>query len=355
MCKVRLNIMKTACEAVRETVKEWKAKNPSTPVPRLNALPEFQWLKGCGMGNSILASMNVGLEKIQQLKIPNNTAKRASKFVCPDAHVKPSRAQQQLQKDWNRFYGWLEKKGYARRIYENSKRFSKPVGDDIRHQLGRLTGWQRKRSFKLAMMLLGLNARTVKGNSSFWDCTTRMLQLVAQARRLARINKISYTGWRRRKLVTIADKDVYNDYHVRTEVILLMAVGHYKERRTARMLMDWKTPLLPAGDVWKPEHKRKLAVGDIFFYPDYGPGHFGTLLWRSAQFMVVVEGYWRRQPTYIHLYKKRADYPDRCMAQKLAGLRGFDALLTNKGRQSARHVSVGSITDKGPIHVGTHK
>jgi hypothetical protein len=345
MGKVTLNLMKTAFEAAREVVEEWKAKNPS----------EFLWRVGCGTDDSILISIDLVLEKIRQLKIPNNTAARASKFACPDANLKPSHAQQKLRKDWNRFYGWLEKRGYARRSYANSRRFSKRVGDDIRHRLGRLTGWRRKRSFKLAMMLLGLNARTVKGNGSRWDCTTRMFQLVAQARRLAGIGKISYSGWRRRKLETISNKDVYDGYHLRREVILLMAVGHYKERRTARMLMRWKTPLLSAGGVWKPEHESNLAVGDIFFYPDYGPGHFGTLLWRSAQFMVVVEGYWRGLPTVIHLYKKRADYSDRCMARKLSGLRGFDALLTDGGRRHARNVIVGSLTDKGRIRVGEHK
>jgi hypothetical protein len=221
------------------------------------------------------------------------------------------------------------------------------------------------RAFRLAIMLLGLRARTVRGNGSGWDCTTRMLQLTAQARKLAGIGRISYSGYRRGRIQTISGRSVYQGYHVSRQVITLMAVAHYKERRLARRNMVWRSPLLGTGEIWKARYyghlrgrlRGHLRVGDILWYPHFGPGHFGIVLYRSRDFFVVVEGYWRGQPTVIHIYKRNDRVADHCIRRELARLRGFSALSTGHGASAtwAKNVFSGLIDDKGALRVGRHR
>jgi len=266
-----------------------------------------------------------------------------------------------LTKRWNGFYRWLQKRGYHRRSYGNTRQFTTRVGDAIVARLRKRNRGHRMRAFRLAIMLLGLRARTVRGTGSRWDCTTRMLQLTAQARKLASMGRISYTGYRDGRIRTVSGRQVYRGYHVSRQVITLMAVAHYKDRRLARRNMAWRTPLLGPGEIWKRRHyespRGRLRVGDILWYPTFGPGHFGTVLHRGRDFFVTVEGYWRGQPTVIHIYKRHDRIADRCVRRDLARLRGFSALFTGHGAAAtwAKNVYSGLIDDKGPLRVGRHR
>jgi len=272
-----------------------------------------------------------------------------------------------LSGQWNRFHRWLAGRGYHRRSYANSRQFTTRVGDAIAARLRRNHRSHRVRAARLAIMLLGLRARTVRGNGSTWDCTTRMLQLAAQARKLASMRGISYTGYRRGRLQTISGPRAYRGYHVSRQIVTLMAVAHYKEPRLARRNMAWRTPLLGAGEIWKKRHYARLRVGDILWYPTYGPGHFGTVLYRSQNFFVVVEGYWRGQSTVIHIYKRHDRITDRCIRRELARLRGFSDLSTTTTTTTtttaatatttpwAKNVLSGLIDDKGPLRIGRHR
>ncbi len=210
---------------------------------------------------------------------------------------------------------------------------------------------------RLAIAFLGLRARTVRGAGSRWDCTTRILQLAAQARKLAGIGRISYSGYRRGRVRTISGAAVYRGYHLTRKVITLMAVAHYKERRLGRRNMAWRSPLLEPGALWKPLRYKRLRVGDILWYPEFGPGHFGTVLYISRDFFVAVEGYWKGQPTVMHIYKRSGRVSDACVRAELGGLRGFRTLFTGKGAAAtwSKNVFSGSLDEKGRLRVGRHR
>lgn len=287
-----------------------------------------------------------------RLRPPSVPPKRRAKASPCRAAPRP-----RLAKPWNAFFGWLRSKGYHRRSYANSRQFTRRVGDDIRHRLRLQTRGKRQRAFRLAVRLLGLQARTVRSPGSKWDCTTRMLQLTAQARKLAGIGRISYTGYRRGRIVTVSGPAVFRGYHLSRAAITLMAVAHYRERKLSGRNMAWRSPLLAEGALWKSRHSKRLRVGDILWYPEFGPGHFGTVLHRSRDFLVVVEGYWRGQPTVMHIYKRSEAVTDSCVRSELARMGGFRELSTGKGSAArwATNVTSGLIDDKGRLRVGRHR
>jgi hypothetical protein len=185
-----------------------------------------------------------------------------------------------------------------------------------------------------------------------------MFQVSAQARRLAGIPGISYTGWstHTRRIETLEGPAVFDGEHVSDAVLSLMAVGHYQDPRLGERNLAWKSAWLAPGAVLQPASYDRLATGDILFYPDYGPGHFGIVLLRERQFLLVVEGYWKGQATVLHLYP-RSDAPERCMAASLRRLRGFAELSSElDGRVTwARNVVPAAIRDKGRLRVAAHR
>jgi hypothetical protein len=65
---------------------------------------------------------------------------------------------------------------------------------------------------------------------------------------------------------------------------------------------------------------RGLQVGDVLFYPEFGPGHFGVVLHWDPRFLLVVEGYWKGQPTAIHVLSPRTDHDGSMRGRGAAGL-----------------------------------
>ena len=78
---------------------------------------------------------------------------------------------------------------------------------------------------------------------------------------------------------------------------------------------------------------------------------------RDREVKRALEGYWKGQPTVIHVYKRAAALPDRCVARELARWRGFDRLLPLRGGRAvpAKNVLVGTLMEKGALRVGTHR
>lgn len=279
--------------------------------------------------------------------------------VCPRDTPLPGDTGESFGAALNALHDWQEKEGLREIDFASGREFTATRAGRVRRYLQTATGGDRRRAERLAVVMLGIAARTRDPGGSRWDFTTRMFQVSAQARRLAGSRGISYTGWdaREKRVRTVSGAEVYAGESVSGAVLLLMDVAHYQSPRTADRNMTWKTPMIDAGEVLKPEHYDKLELGDVFFYPDIARGHFGMVLFRHRRFLVVLEGYWKGQPTVIHLFPRAAGLPPVCMARALAPWRGFDALGTVQGDTVtwARNVLPADLRVRGRLRVGEHR
>lgn len=279
--------------------------------------------------------------------------------VCPQDTPLPGDTGESFGAALNALHDWQKMEGLLEIDFASAREFTATRAGRVRRYLQTATGGDRRRAERLAVVMLGLAARTRDPGGARWDCITRMFQVSAQARRLAGSRGISYTGWdaREKRVRTVSGAEVYSGESVSGAVLLLMDVAHYQNPRTADRNMTWKTPMIDAGEVQKPEHYDKLEPGDVFFYPDIARGHFGMVLFRHRRFLVVLEGYWKGQPTVIHLFPRAAGLPPVCMARALAPWRGFDVLGTVQGDTVtwARNVLPADLAVRGRLRVGEHR
>jgi len=298
---------------------------------------------------------------VASVVLPVEAVQKAPPVLCATEPALPGDTAESLGPALNALHAWQKEQHLLELDFASGRAFRQAQADGVRKYLKTATGGDRKRAERLAFIMLGLAARTRDEGGSRWDCTTRMFQVSAQARRLAGSRGISYTGWNShtKQVETVSGEASYAGETVSSAVLLLMDVGHYHNPKLANRNMEWKTEMLAAGDVLKPAYYDRIAPGEVFFYPDIARGHFGLVLFVHRKFLVMVEGFFKGLPTVIHLFPRTADVPGICIARELAKWRGFDELGVISGDGDAvswaRNVSLMALVNNGRLRVGEHR